>query len=99
MEAGRRVLEGQKGRKKRERLRGSLAKLGVAAGLIRVKYSDSHLAETLLFIDRILESSLSAYTIEDFLLFAKYSKYVNEITVLILLSEDLIPVKELIASL
>lgn len=61
MEAGRRVLEGQKGRKKRERLRGSLAKLGVAAGLIRVKYSDSHLAETLLFIDRILESSLSVF--------------------------------------
>lgn len=54
MEAGRRVLEGQKGRKKRERLKGSLAKLGVAAGLIRVKYSDSHLAET-------LESSLSVF--------------------------------------
>ena len=64
MEAGRRVLEGQKGRKKRERLRGSLAKLGVAAGLIRVKYSDSHLAETLLFIDRILESSF-VFTILD----------------------------------
>lgn len=36
-------------------------KLKAAAGLIRVKHPDSHRSEVLLFIDRILEPSLSLF--------------------------------------